>query len=90
MSTSTIISCVSIVLVAVIICVWDWYCYRHVRPKHTLKAVEERLERLQKEINEHQYDNKYPIQTCYDIWDYWDSERTRIKEWNKRHPDDMV
>ena len=90
MLKTTAIVFMAMIVVSVAICLWDWYCYYHVRPKEGLKDVERKIHEIEAEIEEHQFDADYPLKTSYDLWDYWESEKIRIGEWNKRHPNDQL
>lgn len=83
----TILSCVAGV---VFVAVFDWYKYRHTKPPYSKQSVEKRIQELSDEIDAHIRDRKYPLQTSFNILDYWLGELDRINDWNERNPGDRV
>lgn len=80
---------VGILIFCVLLVLVDNYFYSSTKPKHSLESIERRLEELSEAIESGEK-NGHAIQSDMDIWDYWDSERTRAIKWNKKHPHDKV
>ena len=85
-----VIMTITFLAVVVAIFAYDWYQYNHVKPRYTPEEVRGHLDEIEKEVELNEENKDYPLKTAIDIWDFWDSEMLRIKNWNKRHPEDAV